>query len=95
MNISLYGDDDNFGDDEPLQVSIERHGAIMKGAGFNILGPAVLIPEGPAYPGSYQVWWPAEYDSEETSGVIGWVFIDTDGVAFYKDALPTAEAMIP
>lgn len=92
MNINLMIADGGYAEDgDTLQSSIDEHREIMQGAGFTIVGPAVLLPEmDPAYPGSYRVWWPV--DSDTTDGA-SWVYIDPDGVAVFRAALPTADEM--
>lgn len=41
------------------------------------VGPPILIPEGPAYPGSYRVWFPTAMEGHAT----GFIWIDPDGIA--------------
>lgn len=79
MNISLGPTPEpNFGETmESMQDEIDEHQDIMKSVGFKLAGPAVLIPEGDDYPGSYQVWSPIEGGT--------WVYVDTEGSVIRKD----------
>lgn len=85
MNISL---NTWTGDTDSIQSDIEEHRHIMASTDVNIVGASVLIPEGPNYPGSYQVWSPVD----DTDGY-GWVYVTPDGVIVRTDDLPTAEDM--
>lgn len=91
MNINLatnYPVDAN-GEPETFQSQLEEHQDIMQSAEFDIVGPAVLIPDpDPNYPGAYQVWNPF-FDGERHM----WVWINTEGVAVETDFLPLAEDM--
>lgn len=94
MNISLT---DGSGahpiepDDCDLRGDIDEHQEIMRSAGYNITGPAVLIPENQSmYPGAYQVWSPY-YDDEAKAYMFVWV--DPDGRAISVDALPDATTL--
>lgn len=68
-------------DDCDLQGDIEEHQGIMNRAGIQVLGPAVLIPEGPDYPGSYQVWSPVRYEESYNF----WAYVDPEGTIQYSE----------
>lgn len=92
MNINLANNYpiDADGAPDSFQSQIEEHQDIMKGADFNIIGPAVLIPDpDPNYPGAYQVWNPIRDEDNRPM----WVWINPDGVALESDALPLAGDM--
>lgn len=92
MNISLTdgsGSHPAEPDDCNLVSDIDEHQEIMRSAGFNITGPAVLIPENQReYPGAYQVWSPY-FDPEADAYLFVW--IDPEGRAVSMDELPTAD----
>jgi len=95
VNISLHVNATPPGGDrhdpDTVQDKIDRHRDIMEGAGFRILGPAVLVPENAMFPGSYQVWWPI---ATAKADVYVWAFINTAGEPVYRPTLPTPEAMV-
>lgn len=87
-----------LGDAETLQEEIDEHAEIMRGAGFNVIGPAVLVPEGGDYrgTGSYQVWFPCIVESDVDNVTVdtsAWVYVDTEGRAILVEELPEAEEM--
>lgn len=92
MNINLAN---NYpiavdGTPESFHDQIAEHQDILQSAHFNIVGPAVLIPDpDPNYPGAYQVWSPF-VDGDDRAL---WVWIDPEGNAVYTDFLPLAEDM--
>lgn len=92
MNISLTdgsGSHPSEPDDCDLVGDIEEHQDIMRGAGYVITGPAVLIPENQRqYPGAYQVWSPFW---EPETGAHMFVYVDPEGQAIMMDELPTAD----
>lgn len=89
INLGTHVGDEDANDGPNVQSDIEEHQQIMQHAGYNILGPAILVPDpDPGYPGAYQVWNPIDADGE-----LGWVWIDPDGVAVLIPELPTAEDM--
>lgn len=78
MNVSLARTSGGW-HDESIQSEIEEHQQIMRDAGTNIVGPAILVPEpGADYPGSYQVWSPCLVGDIQM-----WVYIDPEGTAIY------------
>lgn len=90
VNINLgsnypIGDD---GEPESMQTQIEEHQDIMQSTGYETIGPPVLVPEGPEYPGSYQVWSPFR---DGTSAA--WVYVNPDGVALILPTLPSPEGI--
>lgn len=78
-------------EDDNQQGEIEEHVEIMMRAGVSVIGPPVLIPEGAAYPGAYQVWIPAYVAADHVGPV--WVYVNPEGVMVYADQLPNAEDM--
>lgn len=98
MNISLTNGSGNHPmepDDCNLQGDIDEHQEIMRSIGLEVVGPAVLVPEGEGYPGSYQVWSPVESDFTTPGGaaVIQWAYVDTEGHIVFLDSLPSADDM--
>ena len=88
MNVSLGTtvEHENFGGTmESIQDEIEEHQEILASLPeIDILGPAVLIPEGKGYPGSYQVWSPVHYHDGSNLGIQLWAYVDTEGTVQYR-----------
>lgn len=82
MNLSLIdrGDHENFGGTlDTLQDEIDEHQDIMSGNNFTLTGRTALVTEGSDYPGSYQVWSETEQPGDER-----WIFVDPEGVVWYR-----------
>lgn len=57
-------------------ADVDDHVLSMKSAGYYITERHVLVPEGPDYPGSYQIW----LQIQRAYGVLRWVYVDAEGV---------------
>lgn len=93
MNISLTngsGMHPTEPDDCDLLGDVEEHQEILRGVDdIQVVGPAVLVPEGPGYPGSYQVWSPVRYKESFDF----WAYVDTEGTIQYRENLHTVDEM--
>lgn len=87
INIATNYPVDAAGEPESFQSQIDEHHDIMMSSGFDITGPAVLVPEGKEYPGSYQVWTPC-WDPDREN--LMFVYVDPEGRAIWIEELPTA-----
>lgn len=83
MNINLGPvPEGNFGETmDSMQAEIDGHQDLLRNTGMDVRDSgAVLIPEGPDYHGSYQVWSPLEGGD--------WVYIDSEGEPVIRDVCP-------
>lgn len=95
MNINLTGNYpvDSDGQPESFLADIDDHIASMVAAGYP-LSPThdhVLVPEGPEFPGSYQIWLKVIGDSTH---MVGWIYVDPDGVVNHRQ-YPGATLELP
>lgn len=83
MNINTLNYVERHGEtlhsDDPLEIDVREHHEMLLQAGVDLHVDRqwLLIPEGPAFPGSMQVW------SKTAEGT--WVFIDTMGVLHERE----------